>query len=82
MDNSWQIIQAKTLVTRLERLSADSVWSHRACGIRGSLLRSIEELESGTPDIRPENLDELMAKGFLILSQAIQASYKTRFAAN
>jgi len=30
------------LVARLERLSADSYWAHQASGVRGSLLRLIE----------------------------------------
>jgi hypothetical protein len=33
------------LVFRLERLSVDSFWAHRASGIRGSLLRCKDELE-------------------------------------
>ncbi len=35
------------LLNRLERISADSVWAHRASGIRGSLLRLQEQLEGG-----------------------------------
>jgi len=30
------------LITRLERLSADSYWAHQASGVRGSLLRLLE----------------------------------------
>jgi hypothetical protein len=35
------------LLNRLERVSADSVWAHRASGIRGSLLRELDQLQSG-----------------------------------
>ena len=35
------------LLNRLERISADSVWAHRASGIRGSLLRELDQLQSG-----------------------------------
>lgn len=35
------------LIARLERLSADSVWAHRASGLRGSLLHAQQQLESG-----------------------------------
>ena len=34
---------ARVLITRLERLSADSYWAHRASGVRGSLLRWVDE---------------------------------------
>lgn len=37
--------QAETLVSRLERLSADSVWAHRVSGYRGALLRIIDKIE-------------------------------------
>ena len=36
---------ARLLATRLERLSADSYWAHKASGLRGSLLRSLEDWE-------------------------------------
>ena len=32
----------RMLITRLERLSADSYWAHQASGVRGSLLRLLE----------------------------------------
>lgn len=38
--------QADLLVSRLERLSADSIWAHRVSGYRGALLRSIEQLQN------------------------------------
>jgi hypothetical protein len=34
---------ARILIARLERLSADSYWAHRASGVRGSLLRWVED---------------------------------------
>jgi hypothetical protein len=36
------------LLARLERVSVDSYWAHRASGIRGALLRTLEEIEKGT----------------------------------
>ena len=33
---------AKLLVSRLERISADSIWAHKVSGIRGSLLKILE----------------------------------------
>ena len=38
----YLIAQAVTLVSRLERISADSVWAHRSSGNRGELLKWIE----------------------------------------
>jgi hypothetical protein len=35
------------LLNRLERISADSIWAHRASGIRGSLLRQLDQLQAG-----------------------------------
>jgi hypothetical protein len=40
---------ALLLITRLERLSADSYWAHQASGLRGSLLRSLEEMRAREP---------------------------------
>lgn len=37
----------RLLLARLERISADSYWAHRASGIRGSLLNILENYESG-----------------------------------
>ncbi|MGC8855210.1 MAG: hypothetical protein ACP5QU_00245 [Anaerolineae bacterium] len=31
------------ILERLERISTDSYWAHRASGIRGALLHSLEE---------------------------------------
>src|SRR5687768_5616984 len=34
------------LLARLERISADSYWAHRASGVRGALIRIMEESEA------------------------------------
>lgn len=70
-DQKHSIEQALLLVSRLERLSADSYWAHRASGLRGALLRSLEQLESGQIDEEETaNLDRLFQKGFEILARA------------
>lgn len=70
-DQKHSIEQALLLVSRLERLSADSYWAHRASGLRGALLRSLEQLESGQVDEEETaNLDRLFQKGFEILARA------------
>jgi hypothetical protein len=46
MDNlEWKLSQAREIVRRLERISADSTWAHLSSGVRGALWRSIEQLE-------------------------------------
>jgi len=62
----------RQLTARLERLSADSVWAHRASGLRGSLLRWLESYEQGqTPDAAGWTLlDHLVEQAFVVLTQA------------
>ena len=66
------IDQARMLAYRLERLSADSHWAHKASGLRGALLRSLERLENGEGDEKEETaeLDRLFHRGFEILAKA------------
>jgi hypothetical protein len=53
------------LVDRLERLSADSYWAHQASGVRGSLLRIIENDHLDSPQAA-----YLLDKGFEFLEKA------------
>jgi len=57
------------LLSRLERISADSVWTHRASGIRGSLLRTLDQIRDGnSPDSKTTT--NLIGAAFQILQQA------------
>ena len=47
MPSPENIQMLQMLLTRLERVSVDSYWAHRASGVRGSLLRTLEMLEAG-----------------------------------
>ncbi len=64
------------LASRLERLSADSRWAHRASGLRGSLLRELEALEVSlklgyTPNAaQVERLRQAIELGYTILVKA------------
>jgi len=62
----------KRLTDRLEHLSADSIYAHRASGLRGSLLRYIERIEAGDQIINNDQaqLDQLIEYGFTILELA------------
>jgi hypothetical protein len=74
MDRDRVIKNARMLVYRLERLSADSWWAHRASGLRGSLLRSLDRLEDiacpAPPEQEWQHLDRLMQRGYEILEGA------------
>jgi hypothetical protein len=60
--------QVKILLARLERLSADSSWAHQASGLRGSLIRCLDQYDEEEFD--REYLEKLLARGFEILIQA------------
>jgi len=64
----------RLLLYRLERVSVDSYWAHRASGVRGALLKYLEELEKGTftgqADIR-----ELISSSFDILNRAAREKH-------
>jgi hypothetical protein len=73
------IDQARLVVYRLERVSADSIWAHRSSGLRGELLRWIERIERRSDGliIQPElpeqelkEIEELIASGFDMLERA------------
>ena len=59
------------LAKRLERLSADSLWARRASGLRGNIIKVLEEFDSGQ-EIEPERLSSLHRRAFEILKQAAQ----------
>ncbi len=67
---SYELI--RRLADRLEHLSADSIYAHRASGLRGSLLRYLERQEAGErlDAHEQEQLNELVEYGFEILELA------------
>jgi hypothetical protein len=82
MFSERRLASARMLVSRLERLSADSYWAHQASGLRGSLLRCLQRLDltsgantygtEGQPDDK-QRLDELVERGFAILALAARS---------
>jgi hypothetical protein len=59
----------RLLLARLERISADSIWAHRASGIRGALLEAVEAIQcKQIPSSR--GLNELINSAFAILNEA------------
>jgi hypothetical protein len=59
----------RLLLARLEKISADSFWAHRASGVRGSLLKILEKCENGDVEEIPKT-KQIMEVGFFILEQA------------
>jgi hypothetical protein len=67
-DSSPRLIGlAQRLASRLERLSVDSRWARRASGLRGNLLKALEDAESGRP---APGLELLVIRGYELLSKA------------
>jgi hypothetical protein len=59
------------LLARLERISVDSCWAHRASGVRGALTKLLEQREMGEP-IDPTSLRANLRVGFEILKSAAE----------
>lgn len=73
MAHQDEIETVKLLISRLERLSADSYWAHRASGIRGSLLKYFEKMiteEKGEQPYSSEYLYILIQIGYSLLEKA------------
>jgi hypothetical protein len=69
MDSTEELKLIQLLLDRLERVSADSYWAHRASGIRGGLISNIENLEQGRP-AGQANTAVLISTAFEILTHA------------
>jgi len=67
--NNQQLELVQLIATRLERLSADSTRSHRASGLRGNMLKVLEEIESDQ-QVDGARLALLIDNGFEILRNA------------
>lgn len=64
----------RLLLARLERISVDSYWAHRASGVRGSLLKALEEVETQQlPNHKA--LESLCQVGFRILERAAREKH-------
>ena len=69
MQSPQQIQLVSLLLMRLERVSVDSYWAHRASGVRGGLLRALEKVEA-RQSVDESELKRLINQGFQILEQA------------
>ena len=59
------------LLARLERISADSVTAHRASGVRGAMLRVLDQLEKGG-QVSGHDLKRLIENGYRLLQRAAE----------
>ncbi|HWA35391.1 MAG TPA: hypothetical protein VG737_14725 [Cyclobacteriaceae bacterium] len=59
------------LLSRLERISADSVVAHHASGVRGMMLRTMEKLEEGEA-IPSQEVKRLIERGSQLLEKAAE----------
>ena len=59
------------LLARLERISADSVVAHRASGVRGAMLRALDQLEKGR-QVSGQELKRLIESGYVLLRRAAE----------
>jgi len=67
--DSRQVQLLRLLADRLERLSVDSHWARRASGLRGNIVKVLEEADSGKV-IAAARLDLLTDTAFDILRRA------------
>lgn len=61
----------RLLLPRLERISVDSYWAHRASGVRGALVKLLEQIEAGGV-VDPVSLETNILIGFEILKEAAE----------
>jgi hypothetical protein len=59
------------LLARLERISVDSYWAHRASGVRGALTKLLSQMEMGET-VDPASLQTNLVCGFEILKRAAE----------
>jgi hypothetical protein len=62
---------AKILVERLARLSADSIWARRASGLRASLDKAAGQIEKGIM-VDGDHFNHLVALGYEMLEKAAE----------
>ncbi len=63
------IQQVLELVSRLERLSADSVYAHQASGIRGALLRKLARADFNLSEKADPGFSGLVSDAYEILTR-------------
>ena len=71
LDYTRQIGLLQLLAARLERLSVDSHWARRASGLRGNIIKVLDETQAGK-HVSQDRLDLLIGTAFDLLRRAAQ----------
>lgn len=71
MTENQPIDLLRLLAVRLERLSVDSNWARHASGLRGNIIKLLEQADNGEP-VASNRLDLLIDIAFDILRRAAQ----------
>ena len=61
----------RMMADRLERLSVDSHWARRASGLRGNMIKVLEEIDAGQ-EVEAARLNPLIERAFEVLRHAAQ----------
>ena len=69
--NNADIELLRMMAERLERLSVDSIWARRASGLRGNMIKVLEEIDSGQ-EVEAARLNPLIDRAFEVLRHAAQ----------
>jgi hypothetical protein len=69
--NSTEIELLRMMSARLERLSVDSHWARRASGLRGNMIKVLEEIDAGQ-QVETARLNPLIERAFEVLRHAAQ----------
>lgn len=69
--NNSDMALLRLLAERLERLSVDSLWARRASGLRGNIIKVLNEIDTGQ-DVKPERFSPLIERAFEVLKHAAQ----------
>jgi hypothetical protein len=69
--NKTDVELLRMMANRLERLSVDSLWARRASGLRGNMIKVLEEVDAGQ-EIDPTRLKSLIERAFDVLRHAAQ----------
>ncbi|MBL8078265.1 MAG: hypothetical protein JNM55_09925 [Anaerolineales bacterium] len=67
--NNEMLSTLNFLLSRLERISADSSVAYRASGVRGSMLRMVEKMEEGRP-VSSQDVKRAVERGYFLLQKA------------
>ncbi len=69
--NNTEIELLRLMSARLERLSVDSHWARRASGLRGNMIKVLEEIDAGQ-QVETARLNPLIERAFEVLRHAAQ----------